>query len=195
MAASLMLWDMGPGWCVGKWPHAGRSNPARSSGAWMSMTTKSSRRALFDERSAILVLRVLVGFGFAAHGYAKAERGVEHFALVLSALGLPAPNVAAWLTVVTELLGGIALVAGAFVVPLSLPLAAVMLTAMLRVHLPYGFSSIKLRAITPAGAQFGPVGYEINLLYLAALFVLAVSPPSALSIDAWRKQKPAAPAG
>ena len=41
----------------------------------------------------------------------------------------------------------------------SLPLVAIF-----TVHLPYGFSSIKLMAVTPAGAQFGPVGYECNLL-------------------------------
>lgn len=52
-------------------------------------------------------------------------------------------------------------------------------------HLPYGFSSIKLRAITAAGPQFGPTGYEINLLYLAALLILAVAPPGPLSVDAW----------
>jgi hypothetical protein len=28
------------------------------------------------------------------------------------------------------------------------------------VHLPYGFSSIKLQAVTAAGAQFGPPGFE-----------------------------------
>jgi putative oxidoreductase len=50
------------------------------------------------------------------------------------------------------------------------------------VHLPYGFSSIKLRAVTEAGPQFGPPGYETNLLYLAALatLVLGGSGPYAL---------------
>jgi hypothetical protein len=37
------------------------------------------------------------------------------------------------------------------------------------VHLPYGFSSIKLQTVTQAGAQFGQPGYETALLYLAAL--------------------------
>ena len=31
---------------------------------------------------------------------------------------------------------------------------------------PYGYSSIRLIGIGHAGAQFGPVGYEINLLYI-----------------------------
>jgi putative oxidoreductase len=39
--------------------------------------------------------------------------------------------------------------------------------------LPYGFSSIKPREVTSAGPQFGPPGYETDLLYIAALAALA----------------------
>lgn len=74
-----------------------------------------------------------------------------------------------------ELCGGVALMLGLFVLPLSLPLAAIMLTAMFSVHVQYGFSSIKLLSIDRAGAHFGPTGYEINLLYLAGLLTLALS--------------------
>ena len=35
-------------------------------------------------------------------------------------------------------------------------MAAVLLVAMFMVDLAYGFSSIKLEAVTAAGAQFGP---------------------------------------
>ena len=45
---------------------------------------------------------------------------------------------------------------GAFVVPLSLPLAVVMLTAMASVHFQEGVSSINLKAVTASGAEFGP---------------------------------------
>jgi putative oxidoreductase len=38
------------------------------------------------------------------------------------------------------------------------------LTAMFTVHLPYGFSSIKIKAIVDGRAQFGPPGYECDLL-------------------------------
>ena len=77
----------------------------------------------------------------------------------------------------------------AFVVPLSLPLALVMLTAMLSVHLPYGFSSVRLKAVTGAGAEFGPVGYEINLLYMVGLLALVLSGPGRLSVDLWLRQR------
>jgi hypothetical protein len=35
------------------------------------------------------------------------------------------------------------------------------------------------------GAQFGPVGYELNLLYIASLIVLALSAASPFSFDRW----------
>jgi len=55
--------------------------------------------------------------------------------------------------------------------------------AIFTVHLPYGFSSIKLMAVTAAGAQFGPVGYECNLLYLACIAALVLGGTGPLAID------------
>jgi putative oxidoreductase len=132
---------------------------------------------------ALVLLRLVVGFGFAAHGYAKLSRGPATFAPIVAALGLPAPVPTAWATTLIELVGGILLMLGAFVVPLSLPLAAIMLVALFGVHLRYGFSSIKLKALSGAGAEFGPPGYELTLLYLAALATLAVAAPTPLSDD------------
>jgi putative oxidoreductase len=54
---------------------------------------------------------------------------------------------------------------------------------MFGVHLHYGFSSIKLMALSAAGAEFGPPGYELNLLYLAGLATLALAGSSPLSLD------------
>ena len=131
----------------------------------------------------ILPLRLMIGFGFAAHGYAKLSRGPESFATILIALGVPYAHVTAWVTSLLELTGGLLIMAGAFVVPLSLPLAVVMLTALFQVNLRYGFSSIRLKAVTPSGAEFGPVGYEINLLYIAGLATLALFGAGKLSVD------------
>lgn len=131
----------------------------------------------------LLALRLAVGFGFVAHGYAKLDRGPEHFATILAALGAPAPLAVAWLTVVVELLGGLCLMVGAAVRKASLPLIVVMLVAMAKVHFRYGFSSIRLKAIAESGAQFGPVGYELNVLYICSLLVLAFAPATPLSID------------
>ena len=64
--------------------------------------------------------------------------------------------------------------AGAFTIPLSLPLAVVMLSVLFSVHFQYGFSSIRLKAVTASGAEFGPIGYELNLLFIAGLLTLAL---------------------
>lgn len=130
-----------------------------------------------------LAIRAIVGYGFIAHGLAKLSRGPDAFAGILHALGVPAPQLMAWATIAIELFGGLAVLLGAFVWIASVPLAAVLIVAMFTVHLPYGFSSIKLVAVTTAGAQFGPPGYEVNLLYLACLAALVLGGPGPLSID------------
>jgi len=128
-------------------------------------------------------LRLIVGCGFLAHGYAKIEKGPDHFFGILHALGVPAPQLMGWTTIAIELAGGAAVLAGAFVVGASVPMAAVLLVAMFTVHLPYGFSSIKLLAVTASGAQFGPPGYEVDLLYLACLAALGLGGAGPFSID------------
>jgi len=128
-------------------------------------------------------LRLIVGFGFVEHGYAKLLKGPDAFAYILHGLGVPAPHLMAWLTILTELLGGFAVLLGAFVTLVSVPMGVVLLVAIFSVHWRYGFSSIKLLAVTPAGAQFGPPGYECNLLYLACLVALVLSGSGPLSVD------------
>jgi len=132
---------------------------------------------------APLPLRLIVGYGFMDHGFAKLARGSGAFAGVLQAIGVPAPHLMAWSTISIELLGGLAILLGALVVLVSIPMAAVLLVAILTVHLPYGFSSIKLLAVTAAGAQFGPPGYETDLLYLACLAALVIGGSGPLAID------------
>jgi putative oxidoreductase len=137
----------------------------------------------FFSRLAPLPIRLIVGYGFLEHGLAKLTKGPDTFASILQALGVPAPYITAWLTILAELFGGLAVILGAFVPLVSLPMAAVLLTAVLTVHLRYGFSSIKLLAVTAAGAQFGPPGYETALLYLACLAALVLGGPGPLAID------------
>ncbi len=134
-------------------------------------------------RWAPIPLRLIVGFGFMQHGFAKLSKGPDAFAGILHAMGVPAPHFMAWSTILVELLGGCAVILGAFVPLVSLPMAAVLLVATFTVQLPYGFSSIKLLAVTAAGAQFGPPGYETNLLYLACLAALVLGGSGPLAID------------
>jgi len=132
------------------------------------------------------------------HGYTKLARGPEAFANILHALGTPMPALLAWATIVVELAGGLAVLVGAFIPLASIPMSMVLVVALFTVHLRYGFSSIKVQALTPAGVQFGPPGYETNLLYLAALvsLVLGGSGPFALDrllLTRRRRDRPTGP--
>jgi putative oxidoreductase len=134
-------------------------------------------------------LRLIVGYGFMEHGFAKLARGPEAFAAILHTIGVPAPHLMAWLTILTELIGGFAVLLGAFVPLVSLPMAAVLFVAMLSVHLPYGFSTIKLLSVTSGRAQFGPPGYELDLLYLACLAALVIGGSGPLAVDGYLRRK------
>jgi putative oxidoreductase len=134
-------------------------------------------------RWAPIPLRLIVGYGFIEHGFAKLARGPDAFPAILQALGVPAPHLMGWLTIVVEIFGGLAVLLGALVPLASIPMATVLLVAMITVHLPYGFSSIKLLAVTAAGAQFGPPGFETNLLYLACLAALVLGGSGPLAIE------------
>src|SRR6476620_2203280 len=142
---------------------------------------------------APIPLRLIVGYGFIAHGYAKLSRGPETFAVVLHAIGVPFPYLMAWLTTLVELIGGFAVLIGAFVPVVSLPMMIVLLTAMFTIHLPYGFFSVKLLEVTANGTKFGPVGYEIILLYLTSLIALAFGGAGSLSVDQWRSSRKSPP--
>ena len=130
-----------------------------------------------------LPLRLMVGFGFMQHGYAKLARGPDDFINVLHAIGVPAPFLLGWATILVELIGGLFILLGALVPLAAIPMIVVLLAAIFSVHLPNGFSSIKLQSFDAAGAHFGQPGYETDLLYLAALIALVLGGPDPLALD------------
>jgi putative oxidoreductase len=158
-----------------------------------SAEPKGSRFAFLDRHSvarwAPIPLRIIVGYGFMEHGFAKLSRGPEAFAAILSAIGVPVPHLMAWLTILTELIGGLAVLLGAFVSLVSLPMAALLFVAMFTVHLPYGFSSIKLISVTSGRPQFGPPGYEVDLLYLVCLATLVLGGSGPMAVDHYLRKK------
>ena len=106
-------------------------------------------------RWAPIPLRLIVGYGFMAHGFAKLARGPDAFPAILQALGVPAPHLMGWLTILVEIVGGLFVLLGADAAGQHTDGGG----SPGRddcVHLPYGFSSIQLQAVTAAGAQFGP---------------------------------------
>jgi putative oxidoreductase len=142
-------------------------------------------------RFAALPLRFIVGYGFVVHGLAKWSKGPLAFAAILHAANVPAPHVMAWTTIIVEILAGVALFLGAFVWLVSIPAIVLLVVAIVTVHLPNGFSSIKLLSYTNGRAQFGPPGYECDLLYIACIVALVLLGPNPWSVDALRRREDA----
>ena len=135
---------------------------------------------------AAIPLRLIVGYGFLAHGLAKWAKGSDVFAGILQATGVPLPHLMAWVTIVTEVVAGIAFLIGAFVPVVSIPAIILLAVAIFTVHLPYGFSSIKLISVENGRAQFGPPGYECDLLYIACILALLFMGPGPWSVGRYR---------
>ena len=140
---------------------------------------------------APIPLRLMLGVGFIYHGWLKvfSPGGHELFAGMLGNLGLPAPELTAWLVAWVEILGGIALIAGAFVAIASVVLIVDMLVAMFTVHLPNGFNFVNITGMGKQGPVFGMPGAEVNLLYIAGLIALLMSGPGALSEETLVEQR------
>jgi putative oxidoreductase len=134
-----------------------------------------------------LPLRLIVGFGFVQHGYAKLSRGADDFIAILHAIGVPFADLLGWATIIVEIVGGLLILAGAFVPVAAVAMIVVLLVAIFTVHLPNGFSSVKLMSYDAAGAHFGPPGYETDLLYIAGLLALCLGGAGPLSVDGYLK--------
>ena len=62
-------------------------------------------------QGAPLPLRLVIGYGFLAHGWAKLSRGPAGFAKLLDQIGAPLPELTAWVSTLIEILGGLAILA------------------------------------------------------------------------------------
>ncbi len=132
----------------------------------MSATTFSATRALTTEATApygIAALRISQGALFVAHGAIKlfvfTPAGTVGY---FGSLGLPAPL--AYLTILIEILGGLALIAGVFTRVVSLALVPVMLGALVLAHASKGFLFS-----SPGGGWEFPAFWIVALLAQAAL--------------------------
>src|SRR5215472_6446659 len=134
-------------------------------------------------------IRIILGVGFMVHGWAKWNRGPAAFAELLKQTNVPLPLATAWLVTLLEIFGGLALLIGAFVAIVSIPLIVSMLGAMFTVNIKFGFSAVNTIGLTPDGPKLGPPGYEINLLYIAGLLVLILGGAGPLSVDALRSRR------
>jgi len=121
--------------------------------------------------AGLLVLRLFLGLGLAAHGAQKFfVYGIPGFAGVLEKIGAPAPYASAWLSASTELVGGLLIAAGLFTRLAAIPLAINMTVAALLAHSGYFITN------TPPGRE-----YALNLA--AAFVALALTGAGRYSID------------
>jgi len=134
-------------------------------------------------------LRIVMGVGFTAHGWAKWSRGPGTFGNLLHQVGVPLPEFTAWAVILPELIGGGLLIIGAFVAIVSVPLIISMLVTIFTINGQYGFSAVKTICLSPGGPIFGPLGYQINLLYIAGLLMLIAAGAGPLSVDRWLRHK------
>ena len=119
----------------------------------------------------LLVLRVVVGAIFIAHGAQKIFEftlpgTIESF----TAMGVPLPAIAATVVAFVEFGGGILLVLGFFTRIVGILLAINMVVALVLVHLP-------------AGLWVGNGGYEFVAVLGAAALALALIGAGRLSLD------------
>lgn len=119
----------------------------------------------------LLVLRIVVGAIFAAHGAQK----VFEFTLPgtigsFEGMGVPLPEIAAPVVAFVELIGGILLIVGFLTRPVAILLAIDMLVALVLVHLP-------------AGLWVGDGGYEFVAVLGAVALALVFTGAGRFSLD------------
>lgn len=134
---------------------------------------------------AALPIRLIFGFSFIFYGFPKLFDAQTHSFItgMLTQIGVPAPDLMTYVVGTVELLGGLALIAGAFVPYASVALIPVMLVALFKVHLAQGYSFMHIIGMTEGGPQFGVPGYEVNLVYIAGLLTLTFIGAGRYSID------------
>ena len=123
----------------------------------------------------LVPLRVVVGLVFLMHGGQKLFIfGIAGTADIMGKLGLPIPTVCAVVVIAAELLGGAAIVLGAFTRLAGAVLAFEMVIAIIVARLHGGF--------------FAPYGYEFELTLLGACLTFALTGPGHISLeDSWRR--------
>ncbi|HEY3321081.1 MAG TPA: DoxX family protein [Planctomycetota bacterium] len=107
-------------------------------------------------------LRAVLAATFILHGSEKLFGGVNGFAGMLTKMGVPAPGVMAWVVVIAEFGGGIALALGLLTRLAALGLMVNMAVAIATIHIHQGF---QMHAVNNQ-----PAGWE----WQAALFCMAL---------------------
>lgn len=116
-----------------------------------------------------LIFRLILAYGF----YEPALKKLTHFSDIISwfgSMGIPFPELNAFLATATENLGVVLLTLGLATRFISIPMMFVMVVAVITVHYKNGFSC-------------GGNGFEIPFYYFFMLFSLVVSGAGKFSLD------------
>ncbi|MDO5513342.1 DoxX family protein [Corynebacterium sp.] len=121
--------------------------------------------------AALLLLRIVLGTVFVAHGWDKLMfTGLTETTGQFSAWGVPQPQLSAWLVMATELVGGALLVVGLLTTLVAGILALLVVAAIWFVHLDAGF-------FTATG------GIEYPLVLVMTLLMIVVFGSGRVSLD------------
>ncbi|MFQ5746077.1 MAG: DoxX family protein [Gemmatimonadota bacterium] len=121
----------------------------------------------------LTVLRVVLGVTFIAHGAPKLFGGLDMTSGFFGQLGVPLPTLAAWGVALLEFLGGLGLIAGLLVTPLSILLGMEMFLGIIFLHARNGWYVV----------GGGSDGVEFNVLLIAALLMLILGGPGLAALD------------
>jgi putative oxidoreductase len=139
----------------------------------MSSTRPFSNQSAFAARhvdAALLVLRIVIGVVFIAHGYQKVfTMGLANVAGGFAKMGIPMPQIMGPAIGVLELVGGIAILIGIFTRVFAFLIMCDMIGAMATVHFKNGF--------------FMPTGYEFALTLALVSLALVLSGAGQFSAD------------
>ena len=134
---------------------------------------------MFRETNAamgLFILRVVVGFVFLMHGLGKLigppfiGPGMDGWTQFAAGIGMPLPEVTAWVGMLVETLGGAALILGTATTIAGLLLAVQMFVAIVKVRLANGLDTTR-------------GGFEYELVLLAAAVAIAVAGPGMLAVQ------------
>jgi len=129
------------------------------------------------QSTTVLVGRILLGLIFVLSGFAKIS-GFEGTAGYIGSKGLPMPQLLAALTIVVELGGGLALMAGFFTRQAVVALAGFSLLTALVFH--------NFWAAPQAEQMMQQINFMKNLAIAGGMLVVAAFGPGRLSLDARR---------
>jgi putative oxidoreductase len=97
-----------------------------------------------DANAGILILRVFIGAAMMTHGIPKMFGGLEKFTGFVESLGVPAPQVMAFLAAFAESFGALLLAIGLLTRPAAFMLICTMVVAIFGAHGSDGFAKQEL---------------------------------------------------